>query len=349
MCNQQKNDCIVTGGASGGLVEQARWLRPAVQISFVVFSILLGLQFRNFMLSLAEPAGNPVTPRPAAVEAYLPISSLMSLTYLARTGAANRVHPAGLVIFSLTLVMALLIRRGFCSWVCPIGTFNEWAHKTGKKLLGRNLAMPKWLDYILRSLKYLLLGFFLYSILRMPVAGLRQFVYGPYNRIADVKMYLYFSNITATAVIVIGVLAALSVIFKNFLCRYLCPYGALLGLFSALSPVSVRRDANACTNCGRCGRVCPNRIAVDKKKAVRSVECTACFDCIEACRVDGALQMGWPRMKARLSPIAYGVITVAAFFFAAQVSRSFGYWHSETSDTLYKVLHNRIGQIGHPR
>ncbi len=209
--------------------------------------------------------------------------------------------------------------------------------------------MPKWLDFILRSLKYLLLGFFLYSILRMPVEGLRQFIYGPYNRIADVKMYLYFRNITVTAVIVIAALFVLSLLFKNFLCRYLCPYGALLGLFSALSPVAVRRDANVCTDCGRCGRACPNRIAVDKKEMVRSVECTACFDCVEACKMDGALRMGWPRTKARLSPAAYGVITVAAFFFAAQIGRSFGYWRSETPDSMYKILHNRIAEISHPR
>lgn len=325
------------------------WLRRAVQIGFIVFSILMGLQFRNFMVSLAEPVGNPMTSRPAAVEAYLPISSLMSLTYLARTGTANGVHPAGLVIFSLTLVMALLIRRGFCSWVCPVGTVSEWAHKTGKAILGRNLSMPKWLDFILRSLKYLLLGFFLYSILRMPVEGLRQFIYGPYNRIADVKMYLYFRNITATEVIVIAVLLVLSTIFKNFLCRYLCPYGALLGLFSVLSPVAVRRETTACTGCGKCGRACPNRIAVDKKRTIHSVECTACYECIDACRVDGALRMGWPGTKARLSLVTYGVITVATFFFAAQIGRSLDYWHSETSEELYRLLHNRIAQISHPR
>lgn len=324
-------------------------LRPAVQIGFVVFSILLGLQFRNFVLSLAGPEGSPIKPRPAAVEGYLPISSLMSMIYFAKTGIANRVHPAGLLIFTLTLVMALFIRRGFCSWVCPIGTASEWAHKTGRALLGRNLSIPRWLDWILRSLKYALLGFFLYTILKMPIEGLRQFIYGPYNRIADIKMYLFFVNITATVVGVIAVLALLSVLFKNFLCRYLCPYGALLGLFSMLSPCSIRRDTEKCTDCGRCGRACPNRIAVDKNKTVRSVECTACYDCIGSCRVDGALRMGWPRTKKRLSIVAYCVITVAAFFFAAQAGRTLDYWQSDTPDWAYKNLYSRIAQIEHPR
>lgn len=350
MSDESRSNCSMPDCGRDRLNEQYyHWLRPAVQIGFVVFSILLGLQFRSFVLSLAGPADNPIKPRPAAVEGYLPISSLMSLTYLAKTGIANRVHPAGLLVFALTLALALLVRRGFCSWVCPIGTGSEWAHKTGRTLFGRNLSMPKWLDVILRLPKYALLGFFVWAILRMPLAALRQFIYGPYNRVADVKMYLFFSNISATALGVIVVLALLSVLFKNFFCRYLCPYGVLLGLFSVLSPCAVRRDTDKCTECGRCGRACPNRIAVDKKKTVRSVECTACYDCVEACRVDGALRMGWPRTKARLSLAAYGVITVAAFFFTAPAGRSFDYWQSDTPDRAYRTLYSRIAEIEHPR
>lgn len=349
MCYDNGNMFTSPDAGRGRLNERHHaWLRPAVQLGFVVFSILLGLQFRGFVLSLAGPAGSPPEPRPAAVDAYLPISSLMSLIYLAKTGIANRVHPAGLLIFALTLVLALLVRRGFCSWVCPIGTASEWMHKTGRAMFGRNLSVPKWLDWILRSLKYALLGFFLYTILMMPVAALRQFIYGPYNRVADVKMYLFFINISATAVGVIAVLALLSVLFKNFLCRYLCPYGALLGLFSAASPCAVRRDTDKCTNCDRCGRACPNRIPVDKKKTVHSVECTACFDCIGACRVDGALWMGWPWTKARLSLVTYGVITVAVFFFAAQTSRVFDYWQSETPLATYRALYDKASEISHP-
>ncbi len=115
--------------------------------------------------------------------------------------------------------------------------------------------MPRWLDMTLRSLKYALLGFFLYHILPMPPAALRSFIYGPYNRIADVKMYLFFSNISAVAVSVLIVIGLLSMFFKNFLCRYLCPYGALLGLFSVASPVAIRRNLHKCAACGKCGQV----------------------------------------------------------------------------------------------
>ncbi|MHC4464427.1 MAG: 4Fe-4S binding protein [Planctomycetota bacterium] len=348
MFDEKKDNRQLPTDGRQGLKEHSKRLRPVIQTGFVVFSILLCLQFRSFVLSLTGPVNAPIKARPPAVEAYLPISSLMSLTYLVKTGVANLVHPAGLVIFTVTLVLALLIRRGFCSWVCPIGTAAEWAHKTGKNIFGRNFLMPRWLDVILRSLKYGLLGFFLYHILLMPAVALRQFIYGPYNRIADVKMYLLFSNIGVTTLSVILVLGLLSVLFKNFLCRYLCPYGALLGLFSALSPVAVRRDSNKCIGCGKCGRLCPNQIPVDKKKMVRSVECTACFSCIGVCRTPGAIGISLPREKMRVSVVAYGVIMIATFFFAGQVGRTLNYWKSETTAREYKFLYSRINQTRHP-
>lgn len=324
------------------------WFRYVVQISFVFFSILLGMQFRNFVLYLEDTANESVLVRPPAAEAYLPISSLMSLTYLAKTGIANRVHPAGLVIFSTTLILAIFIRRGFCSWVCPIGTAAEWAHKTGKKIFGRNPMIPERLDIAFRSIKYFLLGFFLYSILLMSTDVLQQFIYGTYNRIADVKMYLFFSRITLTALAVIIVLGLLSVIFKNFFCRYLCPYGAMLGLLSIFSPLAIRRDEDKCINCGRCAMECPSQIPVDKKKIVRSAECTACFRCVEVCKVPEAIGMHLPGRKTKISALAYGIVTITVFLFFAQTAKIFGYWQSETPNPMYKALYNRIAEIGHP-
>jgi len=323
--------------------------RYAVQIGFLALCILIGMQFVFFVRSLGAPEGEPVWSRPAGVEAFLPISSLMSLVYFIRTGVLNDVHPAGLVLFTLTLVLAIAMRRGFCSWVCPIGTISEWAHKLGARLFGRNVNIPRPIDYPLRALKYALLGFFLYHIVRMPAEGLHMFIHGPYNRIADVKMYYFFANLSTTALLVLGALLALSVVFKNFWCRYLCPYGALLCLGSLASPLAIRRDEATCTGCGRCARACPNRLPVNRKMAVRSPECTACLTCVAACPVAGTLRFA-ARPKGRPLPAgAYGAVTIAAFIFASQIAGTFDYWESKTPPWLYRRLHTMMAQIDHPR
>jgi len=66
----------------------------------------------------------------------------------------------------------------------------------------------------------------------MPINSIEQFINSPYNRFADVKMLSFFTDISNTALIVILVLTFLSIIIPYFWCRFLCPYGAILGILS---------------------------------------------------------------------------------------------------------------------
>ena len=68
----------------------------------------------------------------------------------------------------------------------------------------------------LRAVKYLLLGFLAYTVfLLMDAPSLRAFLDSPYNRVADVKMFLFFKELSRTAIIVLAVLVALSMAIKN--------------------------------------------------------------------------------------------------------------------------------------
>ena len=333
-----------------------------MQAGFLISSLLVGWQFHRFivglnntefrrsMASLNDLSYRVLAARPASVEAWLPISSLMSLVNLIRTGVADRMHPAGLVIFMLALSTALLMRRGFCSWVCPIGTISEYAHKAGRKLLGFNLRMPIWLDIPLRLARYGLLGFFLYVLfLLFPARGLTAMIHGEYSYIVDAKMYHFmFTDMSRFALSVIIALTMLSVLFKNFWCRYLCPYGALLGLFSFISPVGIRRDKDICIDCGKCSKACPNRVAVHRKRRVMSVECTACYSCVSACPKPGALAMRPMRSKRKVSPLLYGVIIVGLFVLVPQVAKAMGYWQANIDPVRYYRLYINRDVISHP-
>ena len=79
----------------------------------------------------------------------------------------------------------------------------------------------------------------------MSVEGIRAFLESPYGVIADVKMLNLFRLMGVTTAVVLGFLAVASVFVQNFWCRYLCPYGALTGLLALLSPLRIRRDADA--------------------------------------------------------------------------------------------------------
>src|SRR5208337_75075 len=145
-----------------------------------------------------------------------------------------------------------------------------------------------------RSLKYILLGLFLYAVGSMSVPAIQSFLEGPYGLVSDVKMLNFFRFMSVAGAIVLGLLVVLSVFVQNFWCRYLCPYGALMGLAALASPLRIRREASLCIDCAKCSKACPALLPVDRLVSIRSAECMACLECVAVCPADGALRMSAP-------------------------------------------------------
>jgi polyferredoxin len=242
--------------------------------------------------------------------------------------------------------MSLFLRKAFCGWLCPIGTISEWLWQGGRELVHRTVALPRWADIPLRGLKYLLLGLFLYAIARMSAADLIAFMTTPYGLVADVKMLNFFRGLGEASALVIAGLLVLSMFVKNAWCRYLCPYGALMGLLALVSPARIRRDPSACIDCGKCAKACPSLLPVDRRLTVKSAECTGCLECVSACPVSGALNL---RMRRRVVPgwaIAAGIALL--FFGLVGLARSTGHWQSNISIDTYRELVPNASQFQHP-
>lgn len=322
-------------------------VRLLVQTGFALTCLFLGFQFSRF-LAAAKGGEIPLPVRPPGVEGFLPISGLMGALDWMYQGTINRIHPAATALFLIFLAISILLRKGFCSWICPVGLVSETLARLGQKTFGRNFRPPKWLDVPLRGLKYLLLGFFLQAILRMPPPALRAFIDSPYNRVSDVKMYLFFADIGMFALKVLVVLAVASIFIQGAWCRFLCPYGALLGLFSWMSPVKIRRGVETCTNCGVCDKVCMARLPVSKKERIVSVECTGCLDCVAACPVSATLTAG--SKTRRPGPALFAVALLLLFFAGYTAARSLDLWRNRIPDAEYIRRVNDLDGpgYGHP-
>lgn len=317
------------------LLENIRF-RNMVQIVFVLISLYIGWHFISFYTYLETGNSSWNFSRPAGVEAFTPLSALVGLRVWLGTGIFDYVHPAGLVILISALLVSLLFRKSFCSWICPFGFIEEAVGKLGAKIIQRRISVPKWLDIPLRSLKYIVLAFFVYSIFFvMDDQSAISFMESPYNKIVDLKMLQFFLNISTTGIAVFGFLITMSFLFKHFWCRYLCPYGALLGLMGWFSPSRITRSEETCINCGACNKACPSRLSVSTNKNVVSPECNGCLECINKCPVDGALTYNFAgkpsRYKYLLPAVMLGVF--ALIIFTAKMT---GYW--ESSVTLREVM-----------
>jgi NAD-dependent dihydropyrimidine dehydrogenase PreA subunit len=277
----------------------------------------------------------------------LPISALVSLKRLIMTGVYDAIHPAGLTIFISALLTGWFFRKGFCGWICPVGFASNMVEKLGLKIKTIWQA-PAWLDLSFLSVKYLLLGFFAFLILiKMDLQAIEAFNRTPYNLVVDAKMLLFFIEPSNLTLWVMGFLVVVSFFSRNFWCRYLCPYGALLGIVALASPVRIIRDRETCIDCHKCDKVCPGSIRVAEKNSVNSPECLGCLECVSACPVKGCLSVsacGRWNLPSLILPLG-----VLAVFFAlwawAQLS---GHWHSEIPLDVLKALYQKSGFLEHP-
>lgn len=315
-------------------------LRLTIQVAFAALCVWIGVEFYLFMRWGLSGGVAPFAERPPGVEGFLPISALISLKHWIATGTVNRIHPASVFILLAILLVSLVVKKAFCSFLCPVGTLSEYLWRLGQLAFRRNLRLPRWLDYPLRSLKYLLLLFFVWAILKMDTAALAAFIGSPYNKVADIKMYLFFAELSGLALKVLVVLAVLSLVIKNFWCRFLCPYGALLGIAGWLSPLKVERKASTCIDCELCTRACPSEIRVHRVGRVWSDECTSCLECVAACPVKDTLEV---RARGRrVSPGTVAVLVVGAFLAVTGLAMATGHWRNGISREEYRFRFERL-------
>ena len=156
--------------------------------------------------------------------------------------------------------MSFLLRKSFCSWLCPVGTLSEYLWKLGRSTFRRNFTLPRWLDIPLRSLKYLLLGFFAYAVFSMSAAAIAEFLATPYGLIVDVRMLNFFRYLGGTPLSSFSAWSS-----RRFSCR---TSGAAISVPTGRSRTGGAGQSAAhhshestCIDCAKCAKACPAALA----------------------------------------------------------------------------------------
>ena len=179
------------------------------------------------------------------------------------TFEAATIHYAVAKIFG-----PLFFGRGWCGYACWTAMVLDFLpyrqpQKPRKKKLGV-------LRYVMFALSLALVsGLFL-----MKAAHLEQIMF---------RMFLAGNVLYYTA----GIALAFALKDNRAFCKYLCPITVFLKPMSYFSLLRVHCDESKCVHCGKCLRVCPMNVEVNKesRKRKNGTECILCYECTKSCPV----------------------------------------------------------------
>ena len=188
----------------------------------------------------------------------------------------------------ILLLYSIFFGRMICGWFCPFGLIQDLLHKIKTPKLKKN-KITRALSY----LKYVILVFFvfivpiMYAFRDTPLPAFCKYICpagtleGGIGLLSNKVNESYFSMLgplfTWKFLLMVSILVGCIFIFRLF-CRFICPLGALYGLFNRISVFGVKVENHKCINCG----LCVNHCKADIKK-VGDQECIQCGECVNVC------------------------------------------------------------------
>ena len=181
----------------------------------------------------------------------------------------------------LILVLAIFFGRFFCSFICPLGTAQEYIFTLFHIKSKKKKQVPRYLEKRFSYVKYGVLA--ITAILS--IVGI-SYIYIRFCPIYAISLLPY---IAVLGLILVLLIIITGIFIERFWCRYLCPYAALLNLFQYLGKVvgfprfKIHRNLERCNDCGFCSLNCPMNIDLTEEEYVNNPDCILCFHCAKKC------------------------------------------------------------------
>lgn len=268
-------------------------IEPAAEVSADMLEMLAlspgpwTLHKRNPASWPAHYAENLAAKEKIAAETFLVIDPLVSLS----TAIAARSWVWSLACAAIILAVCILIPRGFCGYLCPLGTtidLFDWA--IGRRITRFRVSGDGWWVHIKY---YLLLGCLVAALCGILLTGFVAaipvitrgllFIVSPLQT-GSMRGWHQVPPIGAGQVVSIALfftVLGLGFLRPRFWCKYVCPSGAVFSLGN-LFRVSERKVESSCIHCNKCVEICPFD-AIKPDFTTRTTDCTLCQTCAGVC------------------------------------------------------------------
>ena len=214
-------------------------------------------------------------------------------------------------VFGIIILYGILLGRIICGFLCPFGLIQELLYKIKSPKLKKNR-----FTRILSYFKYVLLVFLvvivpvLYGLRNVPLPGFCKYVCpagtieGAFgllsNKVNESHLSMLGPLFTWKFILAVSIIVGSVFIFRVF-CRFICPLGALYGLFNKFAILGIKLEKPKCTDCGLCISKCKMDI-----REVGDHECINCGECVGVCPTKA---ISWRGGKVILPPDEIATIT----------------------------------------
>ena len=246
-------------------------------------------------------------------ESFLMLDPLLSLS----TAVAAQAWIWALAWGGSMLAVCLLIPRGFCGYLCPLGTIIDLVDWSLGQRISRFRIPPQRTGWWIHLKYYLLAATLVASTMGVLVSGFvaaipvvtrgLQFTLAPLQ-LGLFKGFYLVPPMNAgqwLSIAMFVLVLALGLLRRRFWCRYVCPTGAIFSIANWLR-LSQRRVTADCTGCGKCVRICPFD-PINADYSTRPNECTFCQTCGGVCPA-GAIEFvpRWEPLRSGLAETDVG-------------------------------------------
>lgn len=182
------------------------------------------------------------------------------------------------IVIGLVIMASVLLGPLICGFICPFGAVQDFTANIGKKIFKRkyNNFIPKKVHDKLKYLRYVtLIAAFILTGASGGVMFLEKI--NPYHGFLSI----FKGAVSVTGLSVLALVIIVSLFEQRPWCKYLCPYGAFLGLFNKIKVFRIVRKRSTCIGCRKCSRQCPMKIDVHEAEEVRELRCISCMECVD--------------------------------------------------------------------